>query len=75
MHGQYCHGRWGMCSMSSSWSCRFSLLAINGGVARDVVSNITCLLCALEYPIGRETNYIQFVWPKPSYKIFDCQAI
>ena len=41
--------------------CRFSLLAINGGVARGCgikYQNHPCPSCALEYPIGQETEYL-----------------
>ena len=37
------------------FGCHFSLLAINGGVARGCgikYQNHPCPLCALEYPIG-----------------------
>ena len=43
------------------WNCRFSWLVINGGVARGCgikYQNHPCLLRILQYPMGRETEYL-----------------
>ena len=40
------------------------IVGINGGVARGVVpklSESSCPLCALEYPIGREIEYLRII--------------